>query len=111
MGPGRLREQLREAYRRLLNPLIRILIRNGVTATEATDLVRRAYVDALLQAQMGPVVERIAQCRRHRLRPRLELLPVAGVPGSTIIMTSLTGAIALTPDSPHSNRTAYSFWS
>jgi len=46
MGPGRLREQLREAYRRLLNPLIRILIRNGVTATEATDLVRRAYVDA-----------------------------------------------------------------
>jgi hypothetical protein len=46
MGPEELRENLKEAYRRLFNPLIRILIRNGVTATETTDLVRRAYVDA-----------------------------------------------------------------
>lgn len=46
MRPDDLREELKKAYRRLLNPLIRILIRNGVTATETSDLVRQVFVDA-----------------------------------------------------------------
>jgi hypothetical protein len=46
MGPDELREQLSKAYRRLLNPLVRILIRNGVTATETTELIRQVFVDA-----------------------------------------------------------------
>lgn len=46
MGPDDVREQLLKAYRRLLNPLIRILIRNGVTAIETGDLVRQVFVDA-----------------------------------------------------------------
>jgi Family of unknown function (DUF6502) len=46
MRPDELRFQLTKAYRRLLNPLIRILIRNGVTATETTELVRQVFVDA-----------------------------------------------------------------
>jgi hypothetical protein len=43
---GDLREQLGKAYRRLLHPLVRILIRNGVTAPEAGELLRQVYVDA-----------------------------------------------------------------
>ena len=46
MGTDDLREQLKTAYRRLLNPLIRILIRNGVTATETCELIRKVFVDA-----------------------------------------------------------------
>lgn len=46
MGPDELRQQLLKAYRRLLNPLIRILIRNGVTATETGELIRQVFVDA-----------------------------------------------------------------
>ena len=46
MGPEELREQLIKAYRRLLNPLVRILVRNGVTATETCELVRQVFVDA-----------------------------------------------------------------
>ena len=41
-----LSEQLVKAYRRLLHPLVRILIRNGVTAPEAGELLRQVYVDA-----------------------------------------------------------------
>lgn len=40
------KEQLKKAYRRLLNPLVRILVRNGVTATEACELMKQVYVDA-----------------------------------------------------------------
>jgi len=43
---GDLREQLEGAYRRLLHPLVRILIRSGVTAPEAGELLRQVYVDA-----------------------------------------------------------------
>lgn len=46
MRPEDLRQQLKKAYRRLLHPLVRILIRNGITATEACELVRLAFVDA-----------------------------------------------------------------
>jgi Family of unknown function (DUF6502) len=46
MGPEDLREQLRKAYRRLLNPLVRILIRNGLTAPETGELLRQVFVDA-----------------------------------------------------------------
>lgn len=46
MGPEDLRDELRKAYRRLLNPLVRILIRNGVTAPETGELLRQAFVDA-----------------------------------------------------------------
>ena len=63
MGPKQLRQQLREAYRRLLNPLIRILIRNGVTATEAIDLVRRAYVDAATTEEFQLPGRRVSDTR------------------------------------------------
>ena len=63
MGPEKLRAQLKEAYRRLLNPLIRILIRNGVTATEATDLIRRVYVDAATTAEFQVSGRRISDAR------------------------------------------------
>jgi hypothetical protein len=46
MGSEDLRDQLKKAYRRLLNPLIRILIRNGVTSTEMEVLIRQVFVDA-----------------------------------------------------------------
>ncbi len=46
MRPEDLRDQLGRAYRRLLLPLVRILIRNGVTAPEAGELLRQVYVDA-----------------------------------------------------------------
>lgn len=46
MKPDDIRDQLRKAYRRFLNPLVRILIRNGVTATETAELVRQVFVDA-----------------------------------------------------------------
>ena len=36
------------AYRRLLRPLIRILIRNGVVFEEFQEVARRAYVDVAL---------------------------------------------------------------
>lgn len=63
MGPDKLRQHLKEAYRRLLNPLIRILIRNGVTATEATDLVRRAYIDAATSEEFQIPGRRISDAR------------------------------------------------
>ncbi len=46
MRPEDLRRELKRAYRRLLNPLVRILIRNGITATETCELVRLTFVDA-----------------------------------------------------------------
>ena len=45
MRPEALRQQLKKAYRRLLNPLVRILIRSGITAPEMCELVRLVYVD------------------------------------------------------------------
>jgi hypothetical protein len=45
MRPEDLRQQLKKAYRRLLNPLVRILIRSGITAPETCELVRLVYVD------------------------------------------------------------------
>jgi hypothetical protein len=63
MRPTELRENLKEAYRRLFNPLIRILIRNGVTATEATDLLRRAYVDAATSEEFRLPGRRISDTR------------------------------------------------
>lgn len=63
MRPEKLRESLKEAYRRLFNPLIRILIRNGVTATETTDLVRRAYVEAATSEEFQLLGRRISDTR------------------------------------------------
>jgi hypothetical protein len=63
MGPDKLRTQLKEAYRRLLTPLIRILIRSGVTVTEATDMLRRAYVDAATTAEFRLPGRRISDTR------------------------------------------------
>jgi hypothetical protein len=63
MRPEKLREQLKEAYRRLLNPLIRILIRNGVSAVEATDLVRRVYVEAATTDEFRLPGRRISDTR------------------------------------------------
>lgn len=63
MGPEELRERLRQAFRRLLTPLIRILIRYGVTATEATSLLSRAYVDAATAAEFQLPGKRISDTR------------------------------------------------
>jgi hypothetical protein len=63
MGPEKLREQLKEAYRRLLIPLVRILIRNGVTATEATDLMKRVFVDAAKSEEFRLPGRRISDTR------------------------------------------------
>jgi len=63
MGPDKLRTQLKEAYRRLLTPLMRILIRNGVTVTEAIDLTKRAFVDAATSAEFRLPDRRISDTR------------------------------------------------
>ncbi len=63
MGPEDLREQLKTAYRRLLNPLIRILIRNGVTATDTCELVRNVYVDAATSGEFQLTGRRLSDTR------------------------------------------------
>ena len=63
MGPDKLRAQLKEAYRRLLTPLMRILIRNGVTVTEAIDLTKRAFVDAATSSEFRLPGRRISDTR------------------------------------------------
>ncbi len=63
MGPEDLREQLKAAYRRLLNPLIKILIRNGVTATETCDLVRKVFVDAASSGEFQLPGRRLSDTR------------------------------------------------
>lgn len=63
MRPEELRENLKEAYRRLFSPLIRILIRNGVTATETTDLIRRAFVEAATSEEFRVQGRRISDTR------------------------------------------------
>jgi len=40
------RAQLGKAYRRLLHPLVRILIRNGFSAPETQEILRQVFVDA-----------------------------------------------------------------
>jgi hypothetical protein len=61
--PDELREQLKKAYRRLLNPLVRILIRNGVTATETADLIRRVFVDAATSEEFQLPGRRLSDTR------------------------------------------------
>ena len=63
MGPEDLREQLKTAYRRLLNPLIRILIRNGVTATDTCELVRKVFVDAATSGEFQLTGRRLSDTR------------------------------------------------
>jgi len=63
MRPEDLRKQLKKAYRRLLNPLVRILIRNGITATETCELVRLVYVDAANSAEFQLPGRRLSDTR------------------------------------------------
>lgn len=63
MGPEDLREQLRRAYRRLLNPLVRILIRNGVTAPEMGELLRQVFVDAAMSEEFQLPGRRLSDTR------------------------------------------------
>ncbi len=63
MGPEQLREQLKTAYRRLLNPLIRILIRNGVTAMETCELVRKVFVDVATTGEFQLPGRRLSDSR------------------------------------------------
>ena len=63
MGPEQLREQLKTAYRRLLNPLIQILIRNGVTAMETCELVRKVFVDAATAREFALSGRRMSDTR------------------------------------------------
>jgi len=58
-----LREQLEKAYRRILNPLFRILIRNGVTAAETCELVRRVFVDAATSTEFQLEERRLSDSR------------------------------------------------
>jgi hypothetical protein len=63
MRPDDLREELRKAYRRLLNPLVRILIRNGVTATETAELIRQVFVDAATSSEFQFPGRRLSDTR------------------------------------------------
>jgi uncharacterized protein DUF6502 len=63
MGPEDLREQLGKAYRRLLHPLVRILIRSGVTAPEAGELLRQVYVDAATSGEFHLPSRRLSDTR------------------------------------------------
>ena len=63
MKPEQLREQLKTAYRRLLNPLIRILIRNGVTAMETCELVRKVFVDVATTGEFQLPGRRLSDTR------------------------------------------------
>jgi hypothetical protein len=92
MGPEKLRENLKEAYRRLFNPLIRILIRNGVTATETTDLVRRAYVEAATSEEFQLRGRRISDTRIAILTglSRKEVHKLRSEPGETESVSNLS---------------------
>ena len=83
MGPDELRDLLGKAYRRLLNPLVRILIRNGVTATETAELMRQVFVDAATSEEFQFPGRRLSDTRVailtglsrkevHRLRNRID---------------------------------------
>ena len=63
MRPEDLRQQLKKAYRRLLNPLVRILIRNGITATEACELIRLVFVDAANSSEFQLPGRRLSDTR------------------------------------------------
>lgn len=92
MRPEKLRANLKEAYRRLFNPLIRILIRNGVTATETTDLVRRAYVDAATSEEFRLRGRRISDTRIAILTglSRKEVHKLRSEPGETESISNLS---------------------
>lgn len=53
MGPREFKQHIRKAYRRLLHPLIRILMRNGFSAPETQELVRQVFVDAATYDEFG----------------------------------------------------------
>jgi len=89
MGPDDLRHQLLKAYRRLLNPLIRILIRNGVTAIETGELLRQVFVDAATSDEFELPGRRLSDTRVailtglsrkevHRLRHESSMTQGAG---------------------------------
>ena len=63
MGLEDLRDQLLRAYRRLLNPLVRILVRNGVTVTETTELMRQVFVDAATSEEFQLPGRRLSDTR------------------------------------------------
>jgi hypothetical protein len=44
-GSPESRESLRKAFRRLLNPLVRILLRSGMVAKDLEEIVRQVFVD------------------------------------------------------------------
>src|SRR5690606_25401496 len=63
MGPDDIREHLRRAYRRLLYPLVRILIRNGVTAPGMEEWVRQVFVDAATSEEFQLPGRRLSDTR------------------------------------------------
>ncbi len=56
-------EHLRKAYRRLLYPLVKILIRNGITAVETGELLRQVFVDAAMSEEFQVSGRRISDTR------------------------------------------------
>src|SRR5690606_29073310 len=100
MGPDELRHQLLKAYRRLLSPLIRILIRNGVTAVETGELLRQVFVDAATSEEFELPGRRLSDTRVailtglsrkevHRLRT--ESLSTRGVGNQSRVARVITG--------------------
>ena len=65
-----LKLRLKAAYRQLLRPLVRILIRNGIEANEFTELAKLVYVD----------VARASILREGREAQNKELASVTGLP-------------------------------
>ena len=63
MGTDGLRQQLKKAYRRLLNPLARVLVRHGVPVTEMIELVRQVYVDAATSEEFQLPGRRLSDTR------------------------------------------------
>jgi len=47
------RDDLLETYRRVLRPLVRILVRTGVRYDEFLELIRRIYVESAVRDGLG----------------------------------------------------------
>lgn len=100
MGPQEFRAQLRKAYRRLLHPLVRVLLRNGFTAPETEELVRQVFVDAAtseefendggeLSDSRAAIITGLSRKEVRRLRSRKDVEP--GETSLTIIGRVIAG--------------------
>lgn len=63
MIPSEFKQHIRKAYRRLLHPLIRILMRNGFSAPETQELVRQVFVDIATHDESGNKAKNLSDSR------------------------------------------------